>query len=721
MSLLKHRVSNKNNHQENTIELESSNENQEAMIPETEDMNIPVINYPKDRNEQFTYLTSKLTEFGSKYLNSQEEIDDLKAKLEKYIHSYEAKAPILAQQKENYESLIITYNNLKFDHENLVPEYEAAIDELQRTKEYLSAILEENGIVKNVNDYLIEQIRQVIVENQKFKLQNNFLTNAKIIDGESLKKDLFAFIKEIAKKENKIDEYSQDEKLLIEEIENLGKELQMYKEKVKQYQETPINVYKTGIEKFSDLERFYAQSEKEIIEMKKKNAELEQTVLATNAAKNSLSATLEKLKAELENIKYEKGISAQQLQFTQENFINAQPEIASLRKALLQKEKEIKTTKELSDNEKEVNNRLRAEVNKIKEELHQMQKIVHEKEKLLFENMSNNTKQVEKLIREKIDLYRELKSTQKEWKETKEALEAENKNLKEENEKCRIEFYQCKTNEEYQSALQFIEEKKGFIEILQQELNEIKQKKIELENENDYLNQQLQAFSEKEARSEENQNTTERYLCLIEDVFSHQREFAETHKDIELLKFQLGQYEEELISERKRCLSLENSYFNEQHKVLEIQKNQEELAKEYDQLYQNCQEILTQKENLQLEAKEMREKEQLLEKSWNEREIELLKRGNTDEEILEDFQRYKEELNKMKVINEGLKKMNEEKEQENGELQRQILDEEEKYVKLQDYCKKLKNQIASKKIEQTPEGMLKLVAILHKASENLRK
>lgn len=685
------------------------------------EMSHSIINNPMDKDQQITYLTGKLTEFCEKYMDSQDQLDGLTSKVEKYIESYTTKAPILAKQKESYEKMIITYNSLKNDYDNLCQKFENASDELYDSKEKQFEVLEQNSLLKGVNDYLISQIRQTINENQRLKLKENFETQNRIIDEESLKKSLFEFLEKLKSaqtKELRPLECLEGERLLFEKNKSLDHELGIYKEKVIELEESSSILNKTEMERFASLERFYAESEQEMMKIKSENANLKDTINSLTATEIDLTKNLEKLRIEAEKSKVENILLNQQSHYYQDDLHKALNDLKSLKDDLIIKDSIIKSLENSHLAESQFIENLKACLISEKETSKDLQQKIHDKERLLFESLENAKKQVETLIREKIDIFKLYKTVENELNQIRADYAEDTRSLKEKLEQTEFLVHQQITNEKYESALKYLDEKTKAIESLETELAKIKHKNTEVEVENDYLWQQVKSL-EKETNDNQKLESREKYLLLCEDLLSHQRDAIETQRDIDLLRFQLGRYESELSDERELVLSLENSYLNEKRKVIETKQLHEELLKEYNELFTACQILLHQKESLQLEICQMREKAQQTIKSFNDREIEFLKKSNTSNEIIQDIQRHKDEIMKMKITNEGLKKIHEVNQAQNVENLRLLRECEERNLKLTDQCKHLRDIIISKKTDQTPDGMIKLVSVLHKANNFL--
>ena len=458
-------------------------------------------------------------------------------KLLNFISEYEKKAPKLIEQKENYEKLIISNENLKFSYE-----------ELSKTKANLE---EKNTNLISQNELLNSQ-KEILEDNCKrlcSQLSNSLYT--KQLDLNSLD---FSNIEELIQQ-------NLESSSIIQKCNNEIEELSL---KIKDLQERPLIIEEIveniDYSKYITLELMYQEQQ----ENKKKYIQKIQDLEIEN---NKLKSQLIMIQGQ--EIKYRERID----QVSKENDL-LKRKISNIElQKIIQKEEPLDIYSKINTFNENCLQDYKIEIERLKKYNNDMHLALKSNQKQFIQCQEEHKYKINEILHEKALIYEELKKNQSELQnKVKEAIDKE-KEFKEEIKKKEMIVEQIDKKEfiainELNQARELIENQKNSLENMSNQMNLLKE-------ENNILHNKLNATSQK----------------AISQAFKSKLEDSLQISNI--LKYNCELYEKELKILRQTNLDLEQNLYNAHKEINSTIKNNQITPKPQENLIKNNEKSLT--------------------------------------------------------------------------------------------------------------------------------
>jgi len=123
---------------------------------------LPLLNFPTESKEQVHFLTTKLTDLHVKYARATTKAETFEKQLRLLLEEVEVKAPLMAQQRANYEELCEAYSALKASVE--MAEESADSRDVVTLRERLKTETLDNDYLREEVATLSIQVRTLLIE-----------------------------------------------------------------------------------------------------------------------------------------------------------------------------------------------------------------------------------------------------------------------------------------------------------------------------------------------------------------------------------------------------------------------------------------------------------------------------------------------------------------------------------------------------------------------------
>ena len=395
---------------------------------------LPLLNFPTESKEQVHFLTDKLSDLHVKYARATAKAETFEKQLRLLLEEVEVKAPLMAQQRANYEDLCEAYSELRASVE--IAGRSVDSDEVLTLRERLKTETQDNAYLREEVMTLSLQVRTLLIEVHRLRYGGDHLM---------LPPDTFRSLEELQKENQR----------LHEELHRANRDIQDHNEDLLEQARLELIEQRKTIDKLTEQLQV---SEDLLQQGYVPVSRVSQLTAQQKERENQLKLQVANLQADLALAKGTAGRLQTSLEAANKEAVSLREELRTSQKATMQAQaRESKTTSELQTAQEAIKrlqnlqNTLQFEVQSAKDRHEQLQvenTRLREKYEIgsasalsiqtqLQEQAKSHREELDKFISEREMIYsqwrareQELSETKKNWRDEVSKLKADIENLK---------------------------------------------------------------------------------------------------------------------------------------------------------------------------------------------------------------------------------------------------------------------------------------------------
>lgn len=421
---------------DNTVKLTEALALKDTEISELKERSglLPLLNFPTESKEQVHFLTTKLTDLHVKYARATTKAETFEKQLRLLLEEVEAKGPLMAQQRANYEELCEAYSALKASVE--IAEESANSGEVVTLRERLKTEMLDNDYLREEVTTLSLQVRTLLIEVHRLRYggEDPLLSSGAFRSLEELQKENQRLHGELRRAENGLQGRNEDllEKARLEliaqrtTIDQLTQQLQVSEDLLQQ-----------GYVPTSKVNQLMTLQRERENQLKLQVANYQADLAFAKGAGDRLQISLEAAQKEVlslrEDLRTAHGASIQvQSRASQiaTELAAAQETIKRLQNAQITLQREVQSAKDSQE-------KLQFETTRLREKYEVGSASALSLHTLLQEQAKSHREEIDKFISERETIYaqwrareQELADIKKNWRDEVSRLKADIENLK---------------------------------------------------------------------------------------------------------------------------------------------------------------------------------------------------------------------------------------------------------------------------------------------------